>query len=45
MSVFWQVIHGLLWVARKLEEAASHHPDHPLLGALGSVRHVLATRG
>ena len=28
----------------ELEEAASRHPDHPLLGALGSVRHVLATR-
>ncbi len=28
----------------ELEEVASHHPDHPLLGALGSVRHVLATR-
>ncbi len=29
----------------ELEEVASRHPDHPLLGALGSVRHVLATRG
>ena len=29
----------------ELEEVASHHPDHPLLGNLGSVRHVLATRG
>ena len=29
----------------QLEEVASHHADHPLLGALGSVRHVLATRG
>jgi S-adenosylmethionine-dependent methyltransferase len=29
----------------ELEEVASHHGDHPLLGALGSVRHVLATRG
>ena len=29
----------------ELEQAASRHPDHPLLGALGSVRHVLATRG
>ena len=28
----------------ELEQAASRHPDHPLLGALGSVRHVLATR-
>lgn len=28
-----------------LEDVASRHPDHPLLGALGSVRHVLATRG
>ena len=28
----------------ELEEVASHHPDHPLLGDLGSVRHVLATR-
>ena len=28
----------------ELEEVASHHPDHALLGALGSVRHVLATR-
>ena len=28
----------------ELEEVASHHPDHPLLGALGSVRHVLAVR-
>jgi S-adenosylmethionine-dependent methyltransferase len=28
----------------ELEEVASRHPDHPLLGALGSVRHVLATR-
>jgi S-adenosylmethionine-dependent methyltransferase len=28
----------------ELEEAASRHPDHPLLGSLGSVRHVLATR-
>jgi SAM-dependent methyltransferase len=28
-----------------LEEVASHLPDHPLLGDLGSVRHVLATRG
>ncbi|MFL6152374.1 MAG: methyltransferase domain-containing protein [Ornithinibacter sp.] len=27
-----------------LEDVASHHPDHPLLGDLGSVRHVLATR-
>ena len=28
-----------------LEDAASRHPDHgALLGALGSVRHVLATR-
>ena len=27
-----------------LEDVASHHPDHPLLGELGSVRHVLATR-
>ncbi len=29
----------------ELEDLASRHPDHPLLGALGSVRHVLATRG
>ncbi|MEO7422952.1 MAG: methyltransferase [Ornithinibacter sp.] len=29
----------------ELEDVASHHLDHPLLGALGSVRHVLATRG
>ena len=29
----------------ELEDVASHHRDHPLLGALGSVRHVLATRG
>ena len=29
----------------ELEEVASHHADHPLLGDLGSVRHVLATRG
>lgn len=29
----------------ELEDVASRHPDHPLLGALGSVRHVLATRG
>jgi SAM-dependent methyltransferase len=28
----------------ELEEAASSHRDHPLLGDLGSVRHVLATR-
>jgi S-adenosylmethionine-dependent methyltransferase len=28
----------------ELEELAGRHPDHPLLGALGSVRHVLATR-
>ena len=28
----------------ELEEAAGRHPDHPLLGSLGSVRHVLATR-
>jgi hypothetical protein len=28
----------------ELEDVASHHPDHPLLGDLGSVRHVLATR-
>ena len=28
----------------ELEEAASRHPAHPLLGGLGSVRHVLATR-
>ncbi|HET9021894.1 MAG TPA: methyltransferase [Ornithinibacter sp.] len=28
----------------ELEDVASHHPDHPLLGALGSVLHVLATR-
>ncbi|HYJ28057.1 MAG TPA: SAM-dependent methyltransferase, partial [Nocardioides sp.] len=27
-----------------LEDVASHHRDHPLLGDLGSVRHVLATR-
>ncbi len=27
-----------------LEDVASHHRDHPLLGELGSVRHVLATR-
>jgi S-adenosylmethionine-dependent methyltransferase len=29
----------------ELEEVASRHADHPLLGDLGSVRHVLATRG
>ena len=28
-----------------LEDAASHDPEHPLLGALGSALHVLATRG
>ena len=28
----------------ELEDVASPHPDHPLLGDLGSVRHVLATR-
>ena len=28
----------------ELEDVASHHRDHPLLGDLGSVRHVLATR-
>ena len=28
----------------ELEDVASHHPGHPLLGDLGSVRHVLATR-
>ena len=29
----------------ELEEVASRHLGHPLLGDLGSVRHVLATRG
>jgi S-adenosylmethionine-dependent methyltransferase len=29
----------------ELEAVASHSADHPLLGDLGSVRHVLATRG
>ncbi len=28
----------------ELEAVAASHPDHPLLGDLGSVRHVLATR-